>query len=51
MGPCGGLAVRAADVPVPIPVAVGAPVNDESWTPPSWDEVVRTHSARVYRLA
>jgi RNA polymerase sigma-70 factor (ECF subfamily) len=23
----------------------------EQWTPPSWDEVVRTHSARVYRLA
>ena len=22
-----------------------------AWTPPSWDEVVRTHSARVYRLA
>ncbi len=21
------------------------------WTPPSWDEIVRTHSARVYRLA
>lgn len=21
------------------------------WTPPSWEEVVRTHSARVYRLA
>jgi len=21
------------------------------WTPPSWDEVVRTHSARVHRLA
>jgi RNA polymerase sigma factor (sigma-70 family) len=21
------------------------------WSPPSWDEVVRTHSARVYRLA
>jgi RNA polymerase sigma factor (sigma-70 family) len=21
------------------------------WTPPSWDEVVRNHSARVYRLA
>ena len=21
------------------------------WTPPSWDEVVRAHSARVYRLA
>ena len=23
----------------------------DPWTPPSWDEVVRTHSARVYRLA
>ena len=22
-----------------------------TWTPPSWDEVVRAHSARVYRLA
>jgi RNA polymerase sigma-70 factor (ECF subfamily) len=21
------------------------------WSPPSWDEIVRTHSARVYRLA
>jgi RNA polymerase sigma-70 factor (ECF subfamily) len=26
-------------------------VTDVPWTPPSWDEVVRTHSARVYRLA
>ena len=25
--------------------------TEEPWTPPSWDEVVRTHSARVYRLA
>ena len=25
------------------------PVSD--WTPPTWEEVVRTHSARVYRLA
>jgi RNA polymerase sigma factor (sigma-70 family) len=24
---------------------------EADWTPPSWDEVVRTHSARVYRLA
>ncbi|GAA2029590.1 RNA polymerase sigma factor SigE [Nocardiopsis rhodophaea] len=23
----------------------------EQWEPPSWDEVVRNHSARVYRLA
>jgi RNA polymerase sigma factor (sigma-70 family) len=35
--------VRAADADVP-----AVPVE---WTPPSWDEVVRTHSARVYRLA
>jgi RNA polymerase sigma-70 factor (ECF subfamily) len=48
MGSCGGLAVRAA---APVAVPVGAPVNDDPWTPPSWDEVVRTHSARVYRLA
>ena len=24
---------------------------DAPWVPPSWDEVVRTHSARVFRLA
>lgn len=23
----------------------------EPWTPPSWEEIVRTHSTRVYRLA
>ena len=32
-----------------------APVNPEpaepDWTPPSWEELVRDHSARVYRLA
>ncbi|MGH6653650.1 MAG: sigma-70 family RNA polymerase sigma factor, partial [Actinocrinis sp.] len=27
------------------------PAGGAQWTPPSWDEVVRTHSARVYRLA
>ncbi len=26
-------------------------VQDGTWTPPTWDEVVRDHSARVYRLA
>jgi len=26
-------------------------LNDEAWTPPSWDEVVREHGDRVYRLA
>jgi RNA polymerase sigma-70 factor, ECF subfamily len=31
--------------------AVPAPGAEEPWSPPSWDEVVRLHSARVYRLA
>ena len=34
----------------PQPTTVGDGVGD-AWTAPSWDEVVRTHSARVYRLA
>jgi RNA polymerase sigma-70 factor (ECF subfamily) len=29
----------------------GAPDAPPEWTPPTWDEVVRAHSARVYRLA
>ena len=31
--------------------AGSAPVPPSEWTVPSWDDVVRTHSARVYRLA
>jgi len=32
--------------------AVAAPAQEAvPWTPPSWDQVVREHSARVYRLA
>jgi RNA polymerase sigma-70 factor (ECF subfamily) len=34
------------DLPAPHPVP--AP---QDWTPPSWDEVVREHSGRVFRLA
>jgi RNA polymerase sigma-70 factor (ECF subfamily) len=31
---------------------VGGPEDGQpDWSPPTWDEVVRTHSARVYRLA
>jgi RNA polymerase sigma factor (sigma-70 family) len=38
--------------PVPVGAAIGEPADAlADWTPPSWDEVVRTHSARVYRLA
>ncbi len=33
---------------IPEPRALPAPPD---WTPPSWDDVVREHAARVYRLA
>src|SRR5215831_4943891 len=40
-------AVDGAGRPVPTsPVPTSAP-----WTPPTWEEIVREHSARVYRLA
>jgi RNA polymerase sigma-70 factor (ECF subfamily) len=47
----------------PVSTPAGSPVNQDSqtsaastpatpqWTPPTWDEIVREHSARVYRLA
>lgn len=50
----GGPQVADAELPgagesgLPAPRAVPAP---EDWTPPSWDEVVREHSSRVFRLA
>jgi RNA polymerase sigma-70 factor (ECF subfamily) len=37
-------APRTDRVPVPA-------VAEPEWTPPSWEELVRDHSARVYRLA
>jgi RNA polymerase sigma factor (sigma-70 family) len=40
-------AVEAGALPVD-----GAPAGAAAaWTPPSWDDIVREHSARVYRLA
>jgi RNA polymerase sigma-70 factor (ECF subfamily) len=35
----------------PVPARPEAEEPAAEWTPPSWDEVVRTHSDRVYRLA
>ncbi|MDB1086879.1 RNA polymerase sigma factor SigE [Streptomyces sp. ACA25] len=29
----------------------GTGADGQAWTPPSWEEIVSTHSARVYRLA
>lgn len=37
-----------ADRPHP---AVSIPEVEPAWTPPSWEDIVRDHSARVYRLA
>ena len=33
------------------PAAASTAAAATDWVPPTWDEVVRTHSARVYRLA
>jgi RNA polymerase sigma-70 factor (ECF subfamily) len=44
--------VRTGGVAVPDPVT--PPVGFDAaavWTPPTWEEVVHQHSARVYRLA
>jgi RNA polymerase sigma-70 factor (ECF subfamily) len=41
-----GLVLRRGGVGVPEEA-----VPDVAWTPPSWEEIVRDHSARVYRLA
>ena len=44
--PANPLARSSAGAPVkPMPVV------EPDWTPPSWEELVRDHSARVYRLA
>jgi RNA polymerase sigma-70 factor (ECF subfamily) len=54
MGLTGALDVQPVRPPFRPPTAgepLTTPPPDEPWTPPSWDEVVRTHSARVYRLA
>jgi len=41
---------RAGSNSRPRAVAVNS-AEEADWTPPSWDEVVREHGARVYRLA
>jgi RNA polymerase sigma-70 factor (ECF subfamily) len=33
------------------PASAPDPTESPEWTPPSWEELVRDHSARVYRLA
>src|SRR4051812_48484956 len=48
----GGVALVSR--PDPVPPTGDDPTRDqpvEAWVPPTWDDVVRQHSARVYRLA
>ena len=50
----GGAVLDDGGVVVQPPVVQPTTVHDgigDAWTAPSWDEVVRSHSARVYRLA
>jgi RNA polymerase sigma-70 factor (ECF subfamily) len=43
---------RAATAAPATAIAQASPATEkDDWTPPSWDQVVRDHSARVYRLA
>lgn len=39
-----------ADAPAPLATFAEGP-DAQTWTPPSWAEIVEAHSARVYRLA
>ena len=34
-----------------LPAVEAVPEAEPVWTPPTWEEIVRDHSARVYRLA
>jgi RNA polymerase sigma-70 factor (ECF subfamily) len=44
--------VDEQDVMTLVPQTLEAPpVGGAPWTPPSWEDIVRDHSARVYRLA
>ena len=35
----------------PVPNSGGGGAGAGAWTPPTWEEIVRTHADRVYRLA
>jgi RNA polymerase sigma factor (sigma-70 family) len=50
-GSTAGAVVADKVVSAPAASAATPAASDGDWTPPSWDQVVRDHSARVYRLA
>jgi RNA polymerase sigma-70 factor (ECF subfamily) len=41
----------SGELPVVADPAVVDPGTEVAWTPPSWEEIVREHSGRIYRLA
>jgi RNA polymerase sigma-70 factor, ECF subfamily len=49
------VSLSSAPVPTgPVPIGVDAPTEGGSpsaWTPPAWEDIVRDHGDRVYRLA
>jgi RNA polymerase sigma factor (sigma-70 family) len=47
----GGGDVAEVSAAGPAPEQVVASTADAAWTPPTWEQVVQQHSARVYRLA
>ena len=54
--PTGSLSASTMPVPAagtddPRAITASDPVEDRPWAAPSWDEVVRNHGDRVYRLA
>ncbi|MFI9205197.1 RNA polymerase sigma factor SigE [Streptomyces sp. NPDC053048] len=46
----GGAPIRATSSSAPTATFV-TDADPSAWTPPTWEEIVSTHSARVYRLA
>src|SRR3954463_16733498 len=42
---------RGEEQPMTQPTTATTPSAQDAWQPPSWDEIVSQHSARVYRLA
>ncbi|MEV0023471.1 RNA polymerase sigma factor SigE [Streptomyces atroolivaceus] len=44
------IADRSSNVSAPT-ATFASDADSQAWTPPSWEEIVSTHSARVYRLA
>ncbi|MET9802215.1 RNA polymerase sigma factor SigE [Streptomyces sp. NPDC006368] len=42
---------RAADDSAPTTATFASDAESQAWAPPSWEEIVSTHSGRVYRLA